>query len=43
MNGIAAKHNNVTAAVVLEIDQIKVIMAVPRPIPPIIPDIPIFN
>ena len=42
INGIAAKHNNVTAAVVFEIDQIKVIMAVARPIPPINPEIPIF-
>ena len=43
INGIAAKHNNVTAAVVLEIDQIKVIIAVARPAPPIIPGIPIFK
>ena len=43
IKGIAAKHNNVIAAVVLVIDQIKVIMAVPSPIPPITPDIPIFK
>ena len=43
MKGIAAKHNNVTAAEVLVIDHIKVIMAVPRPIPPIIPEIPTFK
>ena len=41
--GIAAKHNKVTAAVVLVIDQIKVIIAVPKPTPPIIPDIPILK
>ena len=43
MNGIAAKHNNVIAAVVFVIDQIKVIIAVPSPMPPIVPDIPIFK
>ena len=43
INGIAAKHNNVIAAVVFEIDQIKVIIAVARPAPPIIPEIPIFR
>ena len=43
INGIAARHNNVTAAVVLEIDQIKVIIAVARPAPPIIPGTPIFK
>ena len=43
IKGIAAKHNNVIAAVVLVIDQIKVIFAVPSPMPPIIPDIPIFK
>ena len=40
---LAAKHNNVMAAVVLVIDQIKLIIAVPNPIPPIIPDHPIFR
>ncbi len=43
IKGIAAKHNNVIAAVVFVMDQIKVIIAVPSPIPPIIPDIPIFK
>ena len=43
INGIAAKHNNVTAAVVFEIDQIKVIIAIARPNPPITPEIPIFK
>ena len=43
INGIAAKHNNVTAAVVFDIDQIKVIIAVARPAPPSIPEIPIFK
>ena len=43
IKGIAAKHNKVTAAVVLVIDQIKVIIAVPKPTPPIIPDIPILK
>ena len=43
INGIAAKHSKVIAAVVLVIDQINVIIAVPRPIPPMTPDIPIFK
>ena len=43
IKGIAAKHNNVIAAVVFVMDQIKVIIAVPSPIPPIIPDIPILK
>ena len=43
IKGIAAKHNNVIATVVFVMDQIKVILAVPSPIPPIIPDIPIFK
>ena len=43
IKGIAAKHSNVIAAVVLVIDQIKVIIAVPSPILPIVPDIPIFK
>ena len=43
INGIAAKHNNVIAAVVFDIDQIKVIIAVARPNPPIVPEIPIFK
>ena len=43
IKGIAARHNNVIAAVVLVIDQINVIIAVPRPMPPTIPEIPIFK
>ena len=43
IKGIAAKLNNVIAAVVFVMDQIKVIIAVPSPIPPIVPDIPIFK
>ena len=43
INGIAAKHNNVIAAVVFEIDQMKVIIAIARPNPPIAPEIPIFK
>ena len=43
IKGIADKHNNVIAALVLIIDQINVIIAVPRPTPPIIPAIPIFK
>ena len=43
IKGIAAKHNNVIAAVVFVMDQIKVIIAVPSPMPPIVPDIPIFE
>ena len=42
IKGIAAKHNNVTAAVVFVIDQIKVIIAIAKPEPPIKPDRPIF-
>ena len=40
INGIAARQSKVIAAVVLVIDHINVIIAVPRPIPPIKPDIP---
>ena len=42
INGIAARHNKVIAAVVCVIDHIKVIMAIPSPIPPIKPAIPAF-
>ena len=42
INGIAARHNKVTAADVLVIDQIKLIIAIPKPVPPIKPDQPIF-
>ena len=43
IKGIAAKHNKVIAALVFVIDQIKHIIAHPRPLPPIIPDKPIFK
>ena len=43
INGIAAKHNKVIAALVFVMDQIKVIIAVPSPIPPIAPEIPMFK
>ena len=41
--GIAAKHNSVIAADVLVIEYIKVIIAIPSPVPPIIPETPIFR
>ena len=40
--GIAAKQSKVTAALVLVIEYIKVIIATPKPEPPIIPDNPIL-
>ena len=43
IKGMADKHSNVIATVVFVMDQIKVIIADPSPIPPIIPDIPIFK
>ena len=43
INGIADKHNNVIAAVVCVIDQIKVIIAVPKPTPPTKPHNPILK
>ena len=43
IKGIAARHNNVIATVVLVIDQINVIIAVPRPIPPSNPENPILK
>ena len=43
INGIADKQRRVIAAVVWVIDQIKVIIAVPRPTPPITPEIPILR
>ena len=43
IKGIAAKQSRVIAAVVLVIDQIKVIIATPNPIPPPKPDIPILK
>ena len=42
-NGIAAKQSKVIAALVLVIEYINVIIAIPRPVPPITPDIPIFK
>ncbi len=42
MKGIAARHNKVTAADVCVIDQIKDIIAIPKPVPPARPDHPIF-
>ena len=43
IKGIEARHNNVIAVDVLVIDQINVIIAVPRPIPPSNPEIPIVK
>ena len=42
-NGIAAKQSKVIAALVLVIEYINVIIAIPRPVPPIRPDIPILK
>ena len=42
INGIAARHNKVTAAEVFVIDQIKLIIAMPKPVPPTKPDQPIL-
>ena len=41
--GIAAKHNKVIAALVLVIENIKDIIAIPSPDPPIKPEIPILK
>ena len=41
--GIAARHSNVIAALVFVIENIKVIIAIPNPDPPISPDKPIFK
>ena len=41
--GIAAKQSKVTAALVLVIEYIKLIIAIPNPIPPIKPETPIFK
>jgi len=41
-NGIAAKHSKVIAALVLVIEYINVIIAIPKPEPPTTPDKPIF-
>ena len=42
-NGIAAKQSNVIAALVLVIENIKQIIAIPRPDPPTKPEIPILK
>ena len=42
-NGIAAKHNNVIAALVLVIENIKQIIATPSPEPPTKPEVPILK
>ena len=42
-NGIAAKQSKVIAALVFVIEYIKVIIAIPRPVPPTTPEIPIFK
>ena len=42
-NGMAAKQSSVIAALVLVIEYINVIIAIPRPQPPIAPEIPIFK
>ena len=41
--GIAAKQSSVMAALVLVIEYINVIIAIPSPVPPIMPDIPILK
>ena len=43
INGIEARQSKVTAAVVFVMDHINVIMATPRPEPPITPDNPILK
>ena len=43
INGMAAKQRSVIAALVFVIDQIKVIIAMPSPTPPIMPEKPIFK
>ena len=43
IKGIADKQSKVIAAVVWVIDQINVIIAVARPAPPTIPEIPTFK
>ena len=40
INGIEAKHKSVTAAEVLVIDHMKVVIAIPNPSPPISPETP---
>ena len=41
--GIAARHNKVIAADVFVIEYIKVIIAIPKPEPPMTPDLPILK
>ena len=41
--GIAARHSNVIAALVFVIENIKQIIAIPRPDPPMRPEIPILK
>ena len=43
INGIEARQSKVTAAVVFVMEHINVIMATPRPLPPITPDKPILK
>ena len=40
--GIAAKHQRVIAALVFVIEYINEIIAIPKPTPPMRPDLPIF-
>jgi hypothetical protein len=42
-NGIAAKQSKVTAALVLVIEYINVTIAIPSPVPPMIPEEPILK
>ena len=42
-NGIAARHNKVIAALVFVIENMKEIIAIPRPEPPMSPDKPILK
>ena len=43
INGIEARQSKVIAAVVFVMDHINVIIATPRPVPPIIPEKPILK
>ena len=40
IKGMADKHSKVIAALVLVIDMMKVIIAIPSPVPPTTPEIP---
>ena len=42
-NGIAARQSKVIAALVFVIENINVIIAIPRPVPPMMPETPIFK